>query len=95
MGKKRRRYFKGRITPPPAPVIREWQVVMAELKAGTASVGVRFNHEPTVHFFSLHQTPQDAVKIVARIARGEITLKDIAGMDWQAVEMPETNTEGK
>ena len=68
--------------------IKEWQVVMAELVTGTASVGVRFNQEDTVHFFLLHATPGEAASVVADIARGNITLRDIATYDWRAVTLP-------
>jgi hypothetical protein len=68
--------------------IKEWQVVMAELKEGTASVGVRFNREDTVHFFLLHKPLKEAVQMVASIARREMTLQDIALYDWRAVTLP-------
>jgi hypothetical protein len=68
--------------------IKEWQVVMAELREGKASVGVRFNREDIVHFFLMHKTPQEAARMVADIARGKVTLKDIANYDWKAVTLP-------
>jgi len=68
--------------------IKEWQVVMAELKEGKASVGVRFNREDTVHFFEMHKTPEEAARIVADIALGKVTLQDIARYDWRAYNLP-------
>jgi hypothetical protein len=68
--------------------IKEWQVVMAELKKGKASVGIRFNREDMVHFFEMHKSPQEAARIVADIALGKITLQDIARYDWRAVNLP-------
>ena len=69
--------------------ISKWGIVMAELKPGTASIGVRFNDDLLVHFFIFHKSPQEAVKIVASIAKGEITLQDIAGYNWTPIELSE------
>lgn len=90
MAKKKRtgRTWHGVVEPAPDIPFRKWAVVMAELKPGTVSVGIRFDEDPTAHFFMLHKTPAEATKVVADIAKGTITLKDIAGYDWQAVELP-------
>lgn len=92
---KRRRTWKAKVRSKPVsvpisqePAIQSWQVVLAELKVGTASVGIRFNQEDTVQFFLMHKTPTEAARVVADIAKGTMTLKDIAGYDWQAVNMP-------
>jgi hypothetical protein len=73
--------------------IQKWGIVMAELKPGTASVGIRFNDELVTHFFLLHKTPEEATKVVASIAKGEITLQDIAAYDWYAITMKEKGQE--
>lgn len=94
MPKRHKRNFRIRVKPVPAQQpIREWQIVMAELKQGVASVGIRFNREDTVHFFALNKTPQEAAQIVADVAKGKITLRDIAGYDWRAVELPYSDME--
>jgi len=65
-----------------------WSIVLAELREGTASVGIRFDTQDTVHFFELHKQPAAAAQIVADIANGKITLRDIANYDWKAVTIP-------
>jgi hypothetical protein len=87
---KHKRTFKVRAHVPPVqkPAIESWEVVIAELKAGTASVGSRINKEETVHFFMMNKTPTEAAQVVRNIATGKMSLQDIAGYDWQAVNIP-------
>jgi hypothetical protein len=70
------------------PAFSSWQIVLAELKEGKVSVGVRFDKADTVHFFLMHKTPKEATQVAINIARGEITLQDIARYDWRAVTLP-------
>lgn len=75
--------------PEPVPeTITDVQIVMAELKSGTASVGLRFNKQETVQFAWLHLPLAEAAKIAAGIARKEITSEQIAARDWHAVRVP-------
>jgi len=65
-----------------------WHIVMAELTPGTASVGIRLGKQEMVQFFVLDTTPEQAARLVADIARGYVTLKDIAAYSWRAVLLP-------
>lgn len=81
--------FDPRTEPPPAPEnIQQVEFVMAELRLGKVSIGWRFNQQNTVHFFYFDLTPQAAAETMKKIVDRQITDKDIALLDWQAVYLP-------
>lgn len=72
----------------PGYTIRNWQIVVAELEEGKASVGIRFNDSETVQFFEMNQTPEEAVAIVILVKTDVLTLWQIAQKEWIARDIP-------
>lgn len=81
--------FDPRTVPPPTPEnIKQVDFVMAELKPGKVSIGWRFNGQDTVHLFYFNLSPDEAAQTMKQIIDKQITDKDIARLDWQAVYLP-------
>ena len=81
--------YDPRLEPPPAPGdIHHIEFVMAELKPGKISIGWRLNGQSTCHFFFCDMMSDQAAETMKRILDQEITDKDIAKLNWQAVYLP-------
>lgn len=72
----------------PGYTIDKWEIVVAELETGKASVGIRFNGSETVQFFEMNKTPEDAATIAVLVSTDTLTLRQIVKKDWVARDIP-------